>query len=68
MWATTLHDELRRLGYERSYQCFTAELRGRQPGPICPDCLSARSRSTVELEHKPGEEAQWDWVELPGAP
>lgn len=68
VWATTLHDEVRRLGYERSYQRFTAELRGRQLRPVCPDCLSARSRATVELAHEPGEEVQWDWVELPGAP
>jgi len=63
-----LHDEVVELGYERSYQRFTAELRKRELRPICPDCISARSRVTIEIPHPPGEEIQWDWLELPEAP
>lgn len=68
VWATVLYDEVRALGYERSYQRFTAELRKRSLRPVCPDCLSARSRVTTEIAHEPGEEVQWDWLELPDAP
>jgi transposase len=68
VWATVLYDEVRELGYERSYQRFTAELRRRSLRPVCPECLSARSRVTTEIAHEPGEELQWDWVELPDAP
>ena len=68
LWATVLYDEVRALGYRRSYQRFTAELRGRSLRPVCADCLSARSRVTTEIPHEPGEELQWDWVELPDAP
>src|SRR5579859_151297 len=67
VWATVLYDEVVDLGYERSYQRFTHELRRRGLRPVCPDCVSARSRVTIEIEHEPGEEIQWDWVELPGA-
>lgn len=68
VWATVLYDEVRGLGYGRSYQRFTAELRHRSLRPVCADCLSARSRVTTEIPHEPGEELQWDWVELPEAP
>jgi len=68
VWATVLYDEVRELGFERSYQRFTAELRGRSLRPVCPDCAGANSRVTTEIEHEPGEELQWDWVELPDAP
>ena len=27
-----------------------------------------KGRATIEIEHPPGEEIQWDWVELPEAP
>lgn len=68
VWATVLYDEVVELGYERSYQRFTAELRRRSLRPVCVDCASARSRATIEIEHPSGEEIQWDWLELPEAP
>lgn len=68
VWGTVLYDEVRELGYERSYQRFTAELRRRSLRPVCPDCLSARSRVSTDIPHEPGEELQLDWVELPDAP
>ena len=61
VWATVLYDEVRELGYERSYQHFTAELRKRSLRPVCLDCVGANSRVTTEIEHQPGEEIQWDW-------
>lgn len=68
LWATALYDELRGLGYERSYQVLTRELRRRGLRPHCEPCAGVRGRATIEIEHPPGEEAQWDWLELPGAP
>lgn len=57
-----LHDEVRELGFERSYQRFTAELRGRSLRPVCPDCAGAHSRARRDIEHEPGEGLRWDWV------
>ncbi len=68
VWGTTLYDEVHGLGYERSYQRFTAELRARDLRPVCADCMSARSRVTIEIDHPAGEEIQWDWLALPDAP
>lgn len=68
LWATALYDELIGLGYERSYQVLTRELRRRALRPHCEACAGVRGRATIEIEHPPGEEIQWDWLELPGAP
>ncbi len=68
LWATALYDELRGLGYERSYQVLTRELRRRALRPHCEACAGVRGRATIEIDHPPGEEIQWDWLELPGAP
>lgn len=67
LWATTLYDEVAELGYERSYQRFTHELRARKLRPHCEACAQARA-ATIEIDHPPGEEMQWDWLELPDAP
>ena len=68
LWATALHDELVGLGYERSYQVLTRELRRRGLRPRCEACAGVRGRATIEIAHPPGQEIQWDWLELPGAP
>lgn len=68
LWATALYDELRALGYDRSYQVLTRELRRRALRPHCEACAGVRGRATIEIAHPPGEEIQWDWLELPGAP
>ena len=68
LWATALYDELVGLGYERSYQVLTRELRRRALRPHCEACAGVRGRATIEIDHPPGEEIQWDWLELPGAP
>lgn len=68
LWATALYDELCALGYARSYQVLTRELRRRALRPHCEACAGTRGRATIEIEHPPGEEIQWDWLELPDGP
>lgn len=64
VWGSALYDEVRKLGYEQSYVTFARQVRLRELRPLCTACRS-RSRATIEIEHEPGEEIQWDWVELP---
>lgn len=64
VWATTLFDEVRALGYGRSYQTFTRKLRERSLRPHCEACHGVKGRATVVIEHPAGEEMQWDWLEL----
>lgn len=66
--ASVLFDELVGLGYPRSYQTFTRVVRDRGLRPGCLVCATVSERATTEIDHPPGEETQWDWVELPGAP
>jgi transposase len=68
VWATTLYDEVVAVGYPRSYVTFARELRRRALRPRCAACAGVGSRPTIEIDHPPGEEIQWDWLELPGAP
>ncbi len=62
--ATVLLRELRPLGFERSYQTLTRELRRLELRPECPVCRRGGQRLTIELQHEPGEELQLDWLEL----
>ncbi len=66
--ATVLLRELRPLGFERSYQTLTRELRRLELRPACPACKRGGHRLTVELAHEPGEELQLDWLELEETP
>ncbi len=66
VWATALYDEVGALGFERSYQRFTHALRTRGLRPHCEPCAGVRGRPTIEIAHPPGEEIQWDFLELPG--
>ena len=68
LWATTLFDEVTDLGYDRSYPTFTRQLRARGLRPHCEPCHPATGRPVAVIEHPPGDETQWDWVELPGPP
>jgi len=68
VWATTLFDELVALGYPRSYQTFTRQLRERRLRPHCEACSASNGRAHVDIEHPPGEEIQWDWLELDETP
>jgi transposase len=66
--ATVLMRELRPLGFERSYQTLTRELRRLGLRPECPVCKRGGHRLTIELVHEPGEELQLDWLELEETP
>jgi transposase len=68
LWAQTLFDEVVALGYDRSYPTFTRQLRTRRLRPHCEPCAPARGRASAVIVHPPGEETQWDWVELPDPP
>ena len=68
LWASTLHDELVRLGFAGSYPSLTAAIRAHGLRPHCEPCLASKGRDTAIISHPPGEETQWDWVELPNPP
>ena len=68
LWATTLFDEVVELGFDRSYPTFTRALRGRALRPRCESCQPAKDRAVALIEHPPGEETQFDWLELPDPP
>ena len=68
VWATTLFDEVTALGFTRSYPSFTRDLRSHGVRPHCEPCSSSKGREHTVIEHPPGEETQWDWLELPDPP
>ncbi len=68
LWATTLFDEVRELGYPGGYSTFTRALRRFEVRPHCEPCHGARGRDVAIIAHPPGEEIQFDWVELPTPP
>lgn len=68
LWAATLLDELRPLGYAGSYQTLTRQIRTRQLRPPCQACSHVTQRPNAVIEHPPGEETQFDWLELPDPP
>ncbi len=68
IWATALFDEVVALGYERSYVTFARRVRLRGLRPHCEACSGVKGRATIEIDHPPGEEIQWDWFERRRAP
>ncbi len=68
LWVITLLDELRPLGYAGSYQSLTRQIRDRGLRPACIACAHVTKRPNAVIEHPPGEETQFDWVELPDPP
>ena len=71
LWATALYDEVCALGYERSYQVLTRELRRRALRPHCEACAGVRGRATIEIDHPPGEEILCGFlhrISPPGSP
>jgi transposase len=67
--AVTLLDELAAAGFDRSYPTLVRELRRLELRPVCLVCQQRRGRApTVEIDHPPGEEIQWDWLELADTP
>ncbi len=69
LWATTLFEEVAALGYGGAYPSFTRALRSRGLPPDCAACAAAAGGGEhAIIDHPPGEETQWDWVELPDPP
>jgi transposase len=68
LWAITLLDELVALGFVLSYQSLTREIRNRHLRPACAACAGATGRVNSVIEHPPGAETQWDWLDLPDPP
>lgn len=68
VWATTLFDEVVALGFPLSYPSFTRGLRIHNLRPHCEACSASVGRDHAIIDHPAGDEAQWDWLELPEAP
>lgn len=68
LWALTLFDELVALGFTLSYPTLTRQIRDRGLRPTCAACTSATDRANAIIDHPPGEETQWDWLDLPNPP
>jgi len=68
LWARTLYDELEDLGFVLSYQSLTRNIRIRGLRPVCEACRTATQRPNAVIPHAPGDETQWDWLDLPDPP
>ncbi|GCD99108.1 Mu transposase domain-containing protein [Embleya hyalina] len=68
LWASTLFDELVELGYEGAYPTLTRALRRHRVRPHCEPCKVSNGRDVAVIAHPPGEEIQFDWLELPDPP
>jgi len=66
--SSVLYRELVSLGFDRSYQTLTRELRRLQLRPVCECCRRGGVDVTTEIDHPPGEELQFDWLELRDTP
>ena len=67
--AVSLLDELTAAGFDRSYPTLVRELRRTALRPVCLVCQQRRGNApTTEIDHPPGEEIQWDWLELHTTP
>ena len=56
------------LGFGLSYQSLTRNIRQRSLRPVCEACRTATERPNAVIPHAPGDETQWDWLELPNPP
>lgn len=68
LWSVTLFDELGRLGFVQSYPTLTRQIRVRALRPACTACSHVTARPNAVIAHPPGEETQFDWLELPDPP
>lgn len=68
LWVTTLADELEELGWAGGYSMLTRQIRDRGLRPVCQACRGLKDRPVAIIDHPPGAETQWDWVELPDPP
>jgi len=66
--ASVLYRELVALGFGRAYQTLTRELRRLELRPRCECCRRGGVDVTTEIDHPPGEELQFDWLELEQTP
>ena len=51
-----------------SYPTLTRQIRDRKLRPVCEACANATDRANAMIAHPPGEETQWDWLDLPNPP
>jgi transposase len=65
---SVLFREVVGLGFDRSYQTFTRELRVLGLRPVCECCGRGGVDVTTEIDHPAGEELQFDWLELRETP
>ena len=65
---TVLYREVVEFGFDRSYVTFVRQLRLLGLRPRCEACRTGGHGVTVELDHAPGEEIQFDWLELRETP
>ncbi len=65
---TVLYREVLDLGFDRSYVTFVRELRTLGLRPRCEACRTGGHGVTTVIAHEPGEEIQWDWLELRETP
>jgi transposase len=68
VWGTVLFEEVLALGYDQSYPTFARQIRKRGLRPHCEACTGVNGRDTIEIDHPPDEEIQWDWFERRRAP
>ena len=64
LWAATLLDELRPLGYDGSYPTLTRQIRDRGLRPACTACAHVTKRPNAIIEHPPGEETPVSYTHL----
>ena len=67
LFGSVLYEELRRLGFARSYPTLVRELRRLELRPRCAACR-AGSTVSAEIDHEPAAELQLDWLELHQTP
>jgi transposase len=65
---TVLFREVQELGLARSYVTFVRQLRLLGLRPRCEACRTGGHGATTVICHEPGEEIQWDWLELSETP
>jgi transposase len=65
---TVLYREVLALGFDRSYVTFVRELRTLGLRPRCEACRTGGHGVTTVIAHEPGEEIQFDWLELRETP
>jgi hypothetical protein len=58
----------RSVGFGLSYQSLTRNIRKRNLRPVCEACRTATQRPNAVIAHPPGDETQWDWLQLPDPP